>query len=298
MNTLLKHSISVNLSQEAKLRRAWLSPGQAKFIATIDQLGHGAVLPVTHPERYELPRLGAVNAFAFRPFVEDSPSQEIAIADEHGVRRIELESSVEFKAIMLPRCNAVSYSSCGRFLATGSSKGHVRVFDLRGDSPKDRFEHSCSKSPIASLAFNAAGDQLFICTQSGELLCAELDDESKGPFKYTSQFDIRVQNQDIYALAAHSSAPLIAFGGSSNLVHLVETRRKRLYSVATGVGSIVKAIDCLDNSNQFVFIGSAAAEIWGLSSNGLKKESEFQITAGTKVLCAKQYGDTLMLVTQ
>ena len=174
MRKLLKKEFPVILASQPRIRRAWLSYEKPLFLAQISESGDGFVTAVQHAERFDLPQLGKVNAFAFRPISETQTFYELAAAGNTGVQRFDLEAGIQLVDCQLNAATAVSYSSCGRRLAAGNAKGIVKVFDLTQESPEEIYCHSAAHSAIGALAFSATGDMLFVLTRLGELLAIDM----------------------------------------------------------------------------------------------------------------------------
>lgn len=297
MKSIVNREIRVKLDSEPRIRRAWLSPGKPRFLALILDNGNGVVKAVQHEERFELPQLGKVNAFAFNPGSEVS-SAELAVAKDSGVERYDLDAGIRFMDLDIFRASSVAYSSCGRLIAAGSSSGQVKVFALNGSKPAEVLCINVGRSAIAGLAFSATADRLFISERSGKLYSIELLVENATAQVYLQQHGEDLIDQDIYCIASHPSASLLACAGNGNQVNLVDTSCLNLRSIDANVGAIVKHIEILANSTQMVVIGSEGGEIWSIASGELRKQDSIELSEGERVLAVQHYGSELFVVTQ
>lgn len=297
MTSLLTRELVMKLDKDPRVRRAWLSPGRPLFLALISESGDGSVRVMPKAGHFELPKFGKVQAFAFRPRFDKTALYELAAATDSFVERYELESGIPLISCPVQRATAIAYSSCGGKIAAGNSSGLVTVFDLRGDKPEEQFCQGIGKSAIAQVSFSACGDKLFILTRRGELFAVELMDENPRAEKYLQQHGEELLDCDLYCIASHSTAQILAVGGSTEQVYFVNPQNLEMRSFQTAIG-MLKHIDLLTNSEQFVLLGTRGAEVWRVGANGPEKQVSLTLNGDERILCAEHYDDVLLLLKQ
>ena len=297
MKSIVTEERRITLDSQPRIRRAWLSPDKLRFLAIIYDNGDGAVKAVQHEERFDLPQLGKVNAFAFNPGSEVS-SVELAVAKNSGVERYDLEGGVRFMDLDVFRATAVSYSTCGRLIAVGTSSGDVKVFAINGDKPEEVLSQRAGRSAISAVAFSHSADRLFVLDLDGKLYSVELLVENSHLEVFLQQHGEELLDQDFYCLGCHPSTGLLACAGEGSELHLVAQDTVEIASFPTQVGIAIKQILVLPNSEQFVVVGTAGAEIWSTHSGSMRKQDSIELAEGERILTVQQYGQLLFVVTQ
>lgn len=209
------------------------------------------------------------NGIAFRPgYLEVA----IASSKSKAIQRFSLSTGSGLMQLPLFGPEAVAYSRDGSQLASGSANGSVCVWDLLLETPMPQFAISLRGYCITDLAFDLSGKILFVNTAQGQTFYLFLQTAVPGPHRRIDVLpcllggDRKLFEWQCFCLDTNPRFPLVAFGGESDIVWILEHTHHVLTAFRCGLGRFVRKVTFLENGLQLAVLGELGACIYDLDA--------------------------------
>jgi hypothetical protein len=231
----------------------------------------------------------------WRPDEVRDANAEVAVAFGRGsraVERFDLELECALQSLPLRDATCVTHSDDGKYVAAGSVDGTIGVWRLGNRGVVEEICERPCDHPILRVALSANSDMVFFTTAHGQFQSMVVQPGAvAGRCMSETCSDGSPFNFQCYTVSCHpKNNALVAFGGDSKIVYLVNYGNGNVRHIQSEVGDCVREVRFLPTLRHISILGELGVEVYDILT--LERVKVLPIHDGV-ALTARQYFDNL-----